>query len=257
VEAPDWFDESWLNLFDRAFELSTARPDAVFCAVTAARLLGWVLPKDLEDGPLHVVGPNHGNRIRRPGVVSHQYSRIVPVDYCGLLVNAPVLVLLELTPVLTESQLLTLVECDIGSWRGEPHLDLHLVMEQARSAVKLRGRSKLLRALGRVRPGVASPPESRFRQWLVKQGLPEPDVACSVVLGGVEYHPDLSYPHLKIAIEYEGDHHRTDRGQWNADIARERVFHDAGWEYIRVTRDMDWFAIAELISAKIAERSVR
>ncbi|WP_147375385.1 hypothetical protein [Jiangella rhizosphaerae] len=35
--------------------------------------------------------------------------------------------------------------------------------------------------------------------------------------------PDLSYPHLKIAIEYDGDHHRTDQRQWRHDKVPRRA----------------------------------
>lgn len=50
--------------------------------------------------------------------------------------------------------------------------------------------------------------------------------------------PHLAYPDLRIAIEYEGDHHRTDRIQWSHDIERERWVCQEGWDYIRVTAGM-------------------
>jgi hypothetical protein len=49
--------------------------------------------------------------------------------------------------------------------------------------------------------------------------------------------PDLSYLPEKIAIEYEGDHHRTDRQQWKRDKSRRRLLEDHGWLVIEVIDD--------------------
>ncbi|MBW8870814.1 MAG: DUF559 domain-containing protein [Leifsonia sp.] len=46
---------------------------------------------------------------------------------------------------------------------------------------------------------------------------------------------DLAYPEWRLALEYEGDHHRTDRGQWHKDIDRQSRLEDLGWRVIRVT----------------------
>ncbi|WP_054686423.1 endonuclease domain-containing protein [Microbacterium sp. No. 7] len=51
---------------------------------------------------------------------------------------------------------------------------------------------------------------------------------------------DLAYLAQKLAIEYEGDHHRTDAGQWAKDVDRIERLQAAGWRVIRVTRaDLD------------------
>lgn len=70
-------------------------------------------------------------------------------------------------------------------------------------------------------------------------GLPEPVVAHPVTLEGRTFHPDLSYPDLRIAIEYDGDHHRSDDRQWDADVRREEAFREAGWTYLRMTKSSD------------------
>jgi hypothetical protein len=48
---------------------------------------------------------------------------------------------------------------------------------------------------------------------------------------------DLVYLAFKIIIEYEGDQHRTDRGQWNRDIDRHEDFVRGHWTLIRVTSE--------------------
>lgn len=98
-----------------------------------------------------------------------------------------------------------------------------------------RGMRTTRAALGLLREGVASRPESLLRLLLVSAGLPEPAIATPVGVGrGLVLHPDLAYPMQRIAIEYEGDGHRTDRFQWERDIRRRELFEDAGWRVIRV-----------------------
>src|SRR5690606_35632822 len=51
---------------------------------------------------------------------------------------------------------------------------------------------------------------------------------------------DLAYPELKIAIEYDGDGHRSDREQWRRDIRRQRELERRGWIVIHLTQaDLD------------------
>jgi very-short-patch-repair endonuclease len=48
---------------------------------------------------------------------------------------------------------------------------------------------------------------------------------------------DLVYVEYKLIIEYEGDQHRTDRNQWNADIDRHEDSARDKWTLIRVTSE--------------------
>ncbi len=47
---------------------------------------------------------------------------------------------------------------------------------------------------------------------------------------------DLAYPAWRIAIEYEGDHHR-DRATFRKDIVRFNRLQAAGWATLRFTAD--------------------
>ena len=94
------------------------------------------------------------------------------------------------------------------------------------------------RAAALVRDRVDSPPESRLRLCLVLAGLPEP--VCNLDLGDETFFiatPDLAYLVHRLLLEYEGDHHRTDRAQWQKDIKRERQLRKAGYEVLRVTAE--------------------
>lgn len=71
---------------------------------------------------------------------------------------------------------------------------------------------------------------------LVLAGLPEP--VCNVRIGGAERataRVDLALPEYGVVLEYEGDHHRSDRAQWEHDIRRYEDLTAAGFVVIRVT----------------------
>jgi hypothetical protein len=69
------------------------------------------------------------------------------------------------------------------------------------------GGKRAAEALGLVRPA-ESPMETRLRLVLIDAGLPCPAVQHEVIAGGQRYRLDLAYPAVKVAIEYDGDHHR-------------------------------------------------
>ncbi|OLT17412.1 hypothetical protein BJF79_17825 [Actinomadura sp. CNU-125] len=84
-----------------------------------------------------------------------------------------------------------------------------------------------------------SPPETRLRILITDAGLPRPIVNQDVFDKQGEWlaRPDLSYPALKIAIEYEGAHHQQDYGQYSRDIERDGRLIDNGWIVIRVNKE--------------------
>jgi hypothetical protein len=95
----------------------------------------------------------------------------------------------------------------------------------------LKGCRQLRELLALVDPRAESPMETRLRLLLHDAGAPPPISQHEVrdsdghLIGRV----DLAYPHWRIAIEYEGDHHR-ERAQFRRDIAgRTRSGTQAGW----------------------------
>ena len=111
----------------------------------------------------------------------------------------------------------------------------------AERAERAHGRGVRLarRAAALVRIRVDSPMETRLRLLLVLAGLPEPAVNQPINdMGGWLATPDLSYPGWKIAIEFDGDHHRTERRQWAADKRRRRMLReDLHWQILECTAD--------------------
>jgi hypothetical protein len=99
-----------------------------------------------------------------------------------------------------------------------------------------RGAPLARRAASLVRERVDSFRETRLRLCLVLAGLPEP--RCNLVIKSDD-HPigrvDLLLEEFKVIVEYEGDQHRTDKGQWSADIHRGEEVGALGYRTVRVT----------------------
>jgi len=93
------------------------------------------------------------------------------------------------------------------------------------------------RAGSLVRARVESPQESRLRLVMVLAGLPEP--ACNVELGDEWFfigRVDLYLREWNVAVEYEGDQHRTDAKVFGHDLERYEQLAAAGVLVIRVSK---------------------
>ncbi len=142
--------------------------------------------------------------------------------------------------------------------RKRPLSTLPLLREAVARMARMRGASRLRQAVQEVRPGTDSPPESRVRLVIVRSGLPEPTVGHTVIDtdGYFVGTPDLAYIPERIAIEYEGDGHRTDARVFRDDIARRELFEIAGWRVLRVTSDdlRDTVHLVERVRRLLAQR---
>lgn len=89
-----------------------------------------------------------------------------------------------------------------------------------------------------VEPRSESPMETRTRLLLHDAGVaaPVPQYEVRAADGSWIGRVDLAYPQWRIAIEYEGDHHR-ERDQFRRDIARSNALREAGWLLLRFTAD--------------------
>jgi Protein of unknown function (DUF559) len=98
-----------------------------------------------------------------------------------------------------------------------------------------RGLRRLRGALALVDRGAASPKETWLRLLLIDAGLPTPTTQIPVNenwrLVGVL---DMGWERYKVAVEYDGDHHRTDRRRYVRDQQRLRKLEGLGWIVVRV-----------------------
>jgi very-short-patch-repair endonuclease len=98
-----------------------------------------------------------------------------------------------------------------------------------------RGLRALRVALPLVDDGAASPQETWLRLLLRDNGLPVAATQIPVYdRAGLIGVVDMGWEDEKIAVEYDGDHHRTNRRQYAKDQRRLRRLEAAGWIVVRV-----------------------
>jgi very-short-patch-repair endonuclease len=112
-------------------------------------------------------------------------------------------------------------------------------------------------ALDVVDPGAESPRETWLRLLIVRAGCPRPQTQIPVYdeYGQLVARVDMGWEHLKIAVEYDGDHHWTDRRQMTRDIRRTEQLNELGWIVIRVTAGDTPGTILRRIELALARRS--
>ncbi|MCJ0702317.1 hypothetical protein FRIG_14445 [Frigoribacterium faeni] len=230
------------------------RLDEYFAHETALALAGLPTPRRSEPGPLHI-GTTRSRQRRRAGVVGH---RLVPAtlhDIGGLPVADPVDALVQAANDIGLDDLVRLGDAMAGSWSSHAFArELPVTTLQAAASVRGRpGIRRLREALELVRPGVDSPQETDLRLLIVRAGLPEPEVNVKRYAADGSYlgKPDLSYGCCRLALEYQGDHHRTDLETWRYDLARRERFEDEGWRVVLVSRDDLYGAAAAVLTARI------
>lgn len=131
--------------------------------------------------------------------------------------------------------------------------DVRLLIERYRGRREIR---RAREALALVDPGAESPRETWLRLVLVRAGFPPPQTQIVVrnEYGVLIAHIDMGWEHLKLGLEYEGDHHRTSRRQFNRDIHRYEELRDMGWVIIRITAEDVVGSIVHRVGAEFARR---
>lgn len=103
--------------------------------------------------------------------------------------------------------------------------------------------------------GAQSPKESWLRLLLIDAGLPRPATQLKVTDGHLVAYLDLGWEKPMVALEYDGDHHRSDRQQYVKDIRRAEMLERAGWRVIRVINEDRPKVIIERTREALARRS--
>lgn len=111
--------------------------------------------------------------------------------------------------------------------------DLGLIANRYQGA---RGLSRARQALELVDPGAESPKETWLRLLVIRNGFPPPQTQIPVYndYGVLVAVLDMGWEDLKLALDYEGRHHR-DAVRFNTDIRRHDDVTQLGWADIRVT----------------------
>jgi hypothetical protein len=197
----------------------------------------------------------HGNRHRLPGL--HTRGDRIEEDEITVVNGVPVT-----TPARTV--------LDLGCWypamSGVAAIDsLARATEFKATDVELLaqrypGRRGIVRARLAITlfdAGAQSPKETWLRLVLVNAGLPRPQTQIPVrdEFGAVIAYLDLGWEHLRVAVEYDGDQHRSDRSQYNWDIRRLEILHRLGWIVIRVVAGDRPAGIVRRVKTALAGRA--
>lgn len=243
----------------RAFA-AVVLPGQAFSHSTALALHRVPLPSSHGDR-LHLSVEFPRTPPRGAGIHGHALRRHLIQDVAGLPVAPPATAWCQAAALLSKDDLVAIGDRLVTGERVTGGRAPALTsIEELASELALHagspGSARASWALTRIRRGVDSIMETRLRLTLVRAGLPEPEVDAEVITAGRAFHVDLAYPELRIAIEYEGDQHRTDQLRFRRDITRREALEATGWRVIRVTVDdlRDPRALASRIRAVIALR---
>ena len=222
---------------------------AFLCLRTAAVLHGY--PVRLASGTPVEAAVHHPQRAARGrGVSGHSVrpalAEVTEID--GIRVTTPAATWAMLGAHLNVSELVAFGDALIrvprhpGGFRAPsgPPITTLAALRGAVEAGRRVGAQRLREALPLLRTGSSSPAESRSRLLLIEGGLPEPQLDVDVFDGRGRWIgcSEMAYPGHRVAIEYEGDHHRTSREQWNRDIAKYQAYAEAGWRVVRLTAEL-------------------
>lgn len=220
--------------------LATVLDDGVaFSHVTALRLFGVDLPWTMaNDERLHVATRKPEDRPQRPGVVGHWTRQpfLEVTDHLGLRVTAPRQTWTHVAVDLLPDDVVVLGD---ALMRRDLRLTTPAELRDiAFRTKKVKGIVRAREQVARIRSGTDSVMETRTRLLIVAAGLPCPEVNEDVHDGEGNHvaRVDLLYRRWKIAIEYDGDLHRTDRRTWQNDIRKRRALRALGWTVIVVVK---------------------
>ncbi len=210
-----------------------------FSHVTAAQLWDIPLPRHVaQEQALHVATLAPGRAMRRHGVVGHKLAiaPTVVVVRDGLRLTTPEETWCQLASTLTIEDLA--VAADALIRRKQPLSSLPALKEAASGMKGRSGAHRARRAVEVAHPGTDSPMESRLRLALRRAGLPHPEVngIVSDAAGGFVAMCDLVFREQRVAVEYDGSHHRIVEEQYERDIDRHWFLDEIGWRTIRINR---------------------
>jgi hypothetical protein len=84
--------------------------------------------------------------------------------------------------------------------------------------------------------GAQSPKETWLRLLLIDAGYPRPQTQIPVLddTGLPFAFLDMGWDDVMIAVEYDGEQHRTETVQYRWDVKRLRKIHELGWLHVKV-----------------------
>jgi hypothetical protein len=120
-----------------------------------------------------------------------------------------------------------------------------------------RGVARARQAIELFDAGAQSPKESWLRVVLMQAGLPRPHTQIPVCdeFGTTFAYLDMGWEDVKVAVEYDGDQHRSDRRQYSWDVRRSETLQRLGWIVIRVLAGDRPAEVVGRVRAALARRA--
>lgn len=119
-----------------------------------------------------------------------------------------------------------------------------------------RGVARAREAIELSDAGAQSPKESWLRVVLIQAGLPRPQTQIPVrnEFGNAIAYLDMGWEDVKVAVEYDGEQHRTDRRQYTWDVRRLESLERLGWIVVRVLAGDRPAEVIRRVRAALARR---
>ena len=207
--------------------------EATLTGLSAAAILGtkWI-------DAARPAGLSRADRHCPPGIVAHSY-RLDPADTCtvtGVRVTTPARTAFDIGRTLRADRAIPILD----ALSNATNFKVTDVIALADTRPGARGVRRLRASLRLVDGGAESPQETRLRLLLVRAGLPAPQTQIEFVdeYGVVRIRVDMGWPTWRVAVEYDGVQHWSDRYQRSWDIDRIAMLEAMGWAVVRVSAEM-------------------
>jgi very-short-patch-repair endonuclease len=212
----------------------TVRARAAYLLVAGRGAVGGYAAAELlgascgpADAPVDLVVPRGAYRAH-PGLTIHR-GRLAPDEIAtegAVVVTTPRRTAYDLACGLPLAEAVVAVDA-----LGYAHkFDPTELTDLRRLHLGARGSAQLNEVIRLANPLSQSPMESRIRLVIVFDGLPVPVLQHPVG----PFFLDMAYPAIRLALEYDGDAHRT-QGRAHRDLDRQAYLSDNGWKVLRFT----------------------
>lgn len=205
-----------------------ALPDHAYpTGVTRLRMLGLDIG---SPAPLRFVAQGDLH-LALEGVFLHRTVKLPPVDDAGVTPAAAF--------VAYAHRATTIDTIAVGDWLiHREHVDADELHALVLAEDWRDGAAETAWVMEHLAPSARSLPESKVRAMSDFAGLPSPAPNGPIELGEVTVHGDLWYPAYSFAVEYEGEQHQLDRGQYVADLDRYELYRRHGVHYLQATKEL-------------------
>lgn len=117
---------------------------------------------------------------------------------------------------------------------GLTYNDVRPLIDRYRGA---RGMKRARVALDLMDGGAQSPKETSLRLLVIDAGYPRPTTQVRVTDGFNNAYVDMGWEEHRIALDYDGEQHQTDRKRFIHDLGRNDLLDNQGWIDLHVVAE--------------------